>query len=62
MKVKLKKYFLEGTLEGLTVEDSVSFPSFDYAERWAASVNRKTDVPYVVTELTNPETGEKVAA
>ena len=57
--VTMKKYFLEGMLEGLTVDDSMGFISWDDACDWAGKVTMSVKVPYVILEMTNMKTGEK---
>jgi hypothetical protein len=57
--VNMKKYFLEGMLEGLTVDESMGFVSWDDACDWAGKVTMSGKVPYVILEMTNVKTGEK---
>lgn len=56
--VTMKKYFLSGMLEGLTVDDSMGFVSWNDACDWAAKVTENTKCPYVVLEMKNVMTGE----
>jgi hypothetical protein len=58
MNVTMKKYFVGGLLEGMTVEDKMSFISWNAACRWAGLVTQNNKVDYVVLEMTNVETGQ----
>jgi len=56
--VSFTRYFVSGNLNGLTHEDTMGFISWEDACKWAATVTESPKVNYVVTEMTNLETGE----
>lgn len=58
MNVTMKKYFVGGLLEGMTVEDTMSFISWSAACSWAGLVTQNSKVDYVVLEMTNTATGD----
>jgi len=57
--VEFQKYFLSGTLEGLTITEKMGFVSWEDACDWASKVTMSSKVPYVILEMTDMITGEK---
>lgn len=55
--VRMTKYFVGGLLEGMTVEDKMTFVDWSYACAWAGAVTRNPKCDYVVLEMTG-ENGE----
>jgi hypothetical protein len=58
-KVEFEKYFLSGLLEGATIVEKMGFVSWDDACDWAGKATMNPQCHFVVTEMTNLETGEK---
>lgn len=56
--VTMKKYFLDGMLEGKTIVDTMKFLNWDAACEWAGAVTMNPACNYVVLEMTNDATGE----
>lgn len=57
-QVTMKKYFVAGLLEGLTVDDKMGFLSWDDACQYAGDVTLNEKCNFVVLEMTNIGTGE----
>jgi len=58
-QVEFDRYFLSGTLEGLTHTDKMGFMSWDDACTWAGLVTQNVNVDYVVLEMRDLKTGNK---
>jgi len=58
-KVEFEKYFLWGMLEGATITEKMGFVSWEDACDWAGKATMNPQCKFVVTEMTNLETGEK---
>lgn len=56
--VTMKKYFLSGMFEGMTIVDKMRHLSWDAACDWAGAVTMNPACEYVVLEMTNDNTGE----
>ena len=56
-RVEFTKYFLSGTLEGMTITERMGFVSWDDACKWAGGATMNVACPYVVLEMTDLQTG-----
>lgn len=58
-RVEFVKYGLSGIIEGLKINEKMSFVSWDAACKWAGEVTTSLNTNYVILEMVNLETGEK---
>jgi len=56
-RVEFTKYFLSGTLEGMTVTERMGFITWDDACKWAGGVTMSVKCDYVVLEMRDLQTG-----
>jgi len=56
-QVEITKYHLKGTFEGMKTTEKMGFVNWNDACTWAGLVTQHFDVPYVVLEMRDINTG-----